>query len=74
MLPIETTWSWAWQWWGTLVALNVIHVIIGIFLFIRSQKGSNPVDVNYLRLMRTMGLIFVAVAFYRSIFVSSYLE
>ena len=74
MSTMETTWTWAWPWWGALVALNVIHVIVGIFLFIHSKKDINPVDTNYLRMMRTMGLIFVFVSFYRSIFVSSYLE
>jgi hypothetical protein len=74
MSTIDTTWTWAWDWWGTLVAINVINVIICIFLFIRSKKDNNPADANYLRMMRTMGLIFVAVAFYRSIFVCSYLR
>jgi hypothetical protein len=74
MSTTETTWTWAWTWWGTLVALNGIQVIIGIFLFIRSKKDYNPVDAKYLKMMRTLGLIFITVAFYRSIFVSSYLE
>ncbi len=72
-MPTANTWTWAWAWWGTLVAINVINVIICIVLFIRSKKDNNPADANYLMMMRTMGLIFVAVAFYRSIFVSSYL-
>jgi len=71
---METDWTWAWQWWGTLVAINVINVIICIFLFIRSRKDKNPSDAGYLRLMRWLGLIFVFVAFYRTIFVSSYLR
>ncbi|HTP02564.1 MAG TPA: hypothetical protein VMJ64_14410 [Anaerolineales bacterium] len=70
----ETPWIWAWEWWGTLVALNAIQLIIGIFLFMRSRKDKNPADAVYLRIMRTMGLVFVAMAFYRSMFVSSYLE
>ncbi len=74
MSTAETSWSWAWPWWGTLVARNTIHMIVGIFLFIRSPKENNGVDAKYLRLMRTMGLIVVAVAFCRSIFVSSYLR
>lgn len=74
MLAIESSWTWAWYWWGTLVAINVINVIIGIFLFMHSAKENNPVYARYLRTMRIMGLIFVGVAFYRSIFVSSYLE
>lgn len=74
MSTTETAWTWAWYWWGTLVALNAIQLIICIFLFIRSRKNNNPVDAKYLRIMGTMGLIFVTVAFYRSIFVSSYLR
>jgi hypothetical protein len=74
MPTTQTTWTWAWTWWGTLVALNLIHLIICIFLFIRSSNDKNPADARYLRMMRTMGLIFVLVAFYRSIFVSSYLR
>ncbi len=70
----ETNWTWAWYWWGTLVAINVIQVIIGIFLFLRSRKDNDPGDARYLTMMRTMGLVFVGVALYRSIFVSSYLE
>jgi hypothetical protein len=63
MPTIDTAWTWAWPWWGTLVAINVINLIIGVFLFVRSKKNSNPADANYLGMMRTMGLIFVAVAF-----------
>ncbi|MGB8212948.1 MAG: hypothetical protein WCE68_05250 [Anaerolineales bacterium] len=67
-------WTWAWYWWGTLVAINAINLIICIFQFTRSMKDHNPVDAKYRRMMRTLGLVFIAVAFYRSIFVSSYLE
>jgi len=74
MPTAETSWTWAWPWWGTLVAINAIQVGVSIFLFLRSRKGDNPADAGYLKLMRTMGLVFVLVAFYRSIFVSSYLE
>ncbi len=74
MSTTQSTWTWAWQWWGALVVINAMQVIIGIYLFIRSKNDKNAADGNYLRLMRTMGLIFVVVAFYRSIFVSSYLE
>ena len=74
MPTAETSWTWAWPWWGTLVAINAIQVVVSIFLFLRSRKGDNPADAGYLKLMRTMGLVFVLVAFYRSIFVSSYLE
>jgi hypothetical protein len=74
MSTIEADWTWAWSWWGTLVAINVINVIICVFLFIRSRKDKNRADAGYLRQMGTMGLIFVSVALYRSVFVSSYLR
>ena len=74
MPSAATTWAWAWPWWGILVAINVINVTVGIVLFIRSTRDDNPVYASYLRMMRTMGIIFVCVALYRSIFVSSYLE
>jgi hypothetical protein len=74
MSTAETTWTWAWYWWGTLFGINVIQFILGIFLFFRSKKDNDPADAKYLRLMRMLGLIFIAVAFYRSIFVSSYLR
>ena len=70
----ESTWTWAWVWWGTLVAINAINLILCIFLFIRSTKDPHPVDARYQGLMRIMGLVFLGVAFYRSIFVASYLE
>lgn len=75
MATADTAWTWAWNWWGTLVVLNVIQVFIAFYLFNRSRKsGNHTEDADYLRLMRTMGLIFVCVALYRSIFVSSYLR
>ncbi len=70
----ESTWTWAWVWWGTLVAINAINLILCIFLFIRSTKDPHPVDARYQGMMRMLGLVFLGVAFYRSIFVASYLE
>lgn len=74
MPTTDTAWTWAWPWWGTLVAINVINVTICIVLFVRSKKDTSPAAANYLMMMRMMGLIFVAVAFYRSIFVSGYMR
>jgi hypothetical protein len=68
------TWSWAGPWWGTLVALNVVSLLVGVYLFARPVTGVAPGDVRYVRTMRTLGLIFVVVALYRSIFVSEYLH
>jgi hypothetical protein len=70
----EPTWTWAWYWWGTLVAINVLNLVICFSLFVGSMKEPDLAAVGYRRLMRTLGLVFVSVAFYRAIFVSSYLE
>ena len=70
MTTVESGWTWAWTWWGILVALNIVQVLVAFYLFYRSRKsGNNTEDSGYYRLMRTMGLIFVCVALYRSIFV-----
>ena len=74
MPATDTTWTWAWQWRGILVALNVNQLIIGVILFARTRKEDRSDDAKYLKLMGAMGLIFVTVACYRSIFVSSYLR
>jgi hypothetical protein len=71
---MESTWTWAWYWWGILVAINAINLFLCIFLFIRSTKDPHPVDAKYQSMMRMLGLVFLGVAFYRSIFVASYLE
>jgi hypothetical protein len=70
----EAAWPWAWYWWGTLVAINVINLSICFFLFMRSAKDPNPADARYRRTMRILGVVFLCVAFYRSIFVSNYLK
>jgi hypothetical protein len=74
LLTTETTWTWAWYWWAALVAINAVNLVICIGLFIRSMKDHDPIDAKYRKTMATLGLVFISVAFYRSIFVSSYLE
>ena len=71
---MESTWTWAWYWWGSLVTINAVNLILCIFLFIRSTKDPHPDDAKYQGTMRVLGLVFLCVALYRSIFVSSYLE
>ncbi len=63
-------WTWAWSWWSTLVLINSINVVLAV-LFFRRRNTEND---SYLRWMKLMGMVFVSVALYRSIFVSSYLE
>ena len=74
MTTAEISWTWAWLWWGILVAINTVNLAICLILFARSRKDHNHTDSKYRRLMSAMGLVFIIVAFYRSVFISSYLE
>ena len=68
--------SWALPWWSTMVIINIISVLIGIVIFTKSKKldKQEPKFANYRKKMRIAGLIFISVALYRSVFVSSYPE
>ncbi len=68
----NTEWTWAWNWWSVLVLINVVNFIVAVSFF--CHKGGGADNTPYLRVMKLMGMIFVSVALYRSVFVSSYLE
>ena len=70
---LVNTWTWAWTWWGFIVAVNVFNLVVGVVLFIKSKKTFVTDENLYMRNMRITGIIFIGVAFYRSIFVSNYL-
>lgn len=69
-----TEWSWAWNWWSALVAINVVNLIACGVLFSRSHNSADIEYAHYRKLMRNFGAIFILVAVYRSVFVSSYLN
>jgi hypothetical protein len=64
--------AWAWPWWSIMVAINIVNVSVCV-MFFRRSKASSDGDSIYMRCMRIMGLIFIFVAAYRSVFVSRYL-
>ncbi len=66
--------SWALPWWSTMVGINIINLLLGTVIFIRSKNDGQkmPETAKYRKRMRKLGLIFISVAMYRSIFVSSY--
>ena len=68
--------SWALPWWGTMVAINIISLVIALLIYKKSKKDEvkKSPNASYRKKMRIAGLIFVSVALYRSIFVSSYPE
>ncbi|MCX7030715.1 MAG: hypothetical protein NTU62_11440 [Spirochaetes bacterium] len=68
------TWTWAWQWWGTLVAVNCINLAACLVIFMKSKRVNEIEYTDYRKWMRVLGLVFVLVASYRAVFVSSYLE
>lgn len=65
---------WDTTWWGSMVAVSTINLLIAIIIFTKSLKWKQqePNNSRYFMLLRTFGLIFVSVASYRTIFVSSY--
>ncbi|XMB72952.1 hypothetical protein RJI07_03335 [Mycoplasmatota bacterium WC30] len=65
---------WIWTWWGAVVLINVINLIIGITIYVKSKNNEKVKSSPYRKRLLIFGLIFIGVAFYRSIFVSSYLE
>jgi hypothetical protein len=69
-----TEWTWAWNWWSALVAINVVNLIACGVLFTRSRNSGDIEHALYGKLMRNFGAIFILVAVYRSVFVSSYLN
>lgn len=66
-------WTWAWPWWGTIVAINAINLIIGFVIFFKSRNAENGELTSYRKVMRILGLVFIGVGVYRSVFVSRYL-
>lgn len=66
-------WTWAWTWWSLVVVIGITNLVIGIVVFIKSKNRDNSEYEEYLKKMRIAGIIFLAVAMYRSIFVSRYL-
>jgi len=66
---MTTTAGTTWAWWGKLVGINAIDLVMCVFMFVRSARDRNPADARCLKRMRTPGLVYIAVAFYRSMFV-----
>lgn len=66
--------GWDLKWWGTMVVIAAINWIIAVFIFKRSIKLQlqEPNHSRYFLYLRILGAIFVSVALYRSVFVSSY--
>lgn len=72
---METPFSaWPWLWWSVLVTINVVNLLVAAVIFWKSATSDDPSHARYRKRMRVLGLVFVAVAAYRSVFVSSYLE
>ena len=66
--------SWDVIWSTIMVVLNAVSFVLAIVIFNNSIKCSKtePKKARYFCLLRIMGMIFITVALYRSVFVSSY--
>ena len=68
--------AWAWPWWSSMVAVNILNVIVCLTIFrrtTRSAGGFSNITDQYQKHMLIMGLIFTMVGAYRAVFVSRYL-
>ena len=61
-----------WPWWYTIVAINIAQVAACIYYYRQTLQAPDAYS-SYVKCMRIMGLLFVLVACYRSVFVSRYL-
>jgi hypothetical protein len=66
--------SWDFVWQAVMAVIGITNLCIAVFLFSRSKKwaAAEPQHAKYFSFLRTAGLIYVSVALYRIIFVSSY--
>ena len=66
--------QWAAVWWSIMVGINTINFLVFWYLFSKSRKSDSlePENAKYKKTVRILGAIYVFVALYRSIFVSSY--
>ncbi len=65
--------AWAWPWWGIMVGINIIQLIICFYFVFKAQKRLTAQRDTYEKWMMIFGIIFTIVAAYRSVFVSRYL-
>ncbi len=64
--------DWAWPWWTVIVIINFLNLVVAAIVYKRSLIPDDGRDSVYRKRMRVMGVIFVLVAAYRSVFVSRY--
>jgi len=57
-----------------MAVVGTANLVMALVIFFRSRKWgvAEPHNSGYFRLLRILGLIFISVALYRTIFVSSY--
>ncbi len=66
------TTGWAWPWWGVMVSIGIVNLVVCAVVFILSLPPKNGEDTKYRRWMLIMGVIFTVVGAYRAVFVASY--
>jgi len=61
-------------WWTTMVVISSINMLALIVILLKSRKWNQqePQYAKHFMLVRVTGFIFISVALYRTIFVSSY--
>ena len=66
--------GWDVIWWNIMVVISGVNLLLAVFMFARSlkMKKVEPDNSRYFLILRLMGILFVSVAMYRSVFVTSY--
>ena len=71
-MVINMGWDYIWQ--TIMVSIGTVNLLIAFFQFFRLMKWetTEPHNAKYFLLLRVLELIFISVALYRTVFVSSY--
>ena len=66
--------SWDILWSTAMIITNIVNFILALIIFKKSSNWSKkePEHSKYLFYLRIMGITFISIALYRSVFVSSY--
>jgi hypothetical protein len=71
MMPGDAT-AWAWPWWTAMVLISAVNLTLCVRVVLRTADSVDEPDWNYRKWMRILGVAFVIVGAYRSVFVSRY--
>jgi hypothetical protein len=68
--------AWSFPWWTIMVIIGVVNLSAALFILVKTVRKFRavPASKEYALFLCTLGTIFTAIALYRSIFVSNYVD